>query len=1044
MDSGTTQHRHHPRYHSEFRLLIASTSGDTGPERERLRKSVLPELRRLAGERGIQVIDRDPRWEASMSPARSSEILAAHMEEMLAHRPVFIGILGNDCELQQRSATERTAVPWLRDMDADDDHLIATPFFEQAIGNQLMLERAFFYIMQQPGGNRHHGEGQHPPYPEEIGRLRADLRNGRFSVREAIAGPDELGKLILEDLLMMLDRMYPATEHLSMLQQLRRSHESFAAPHRRAYVELPGYFDRLDAHVAAASPPIFITGPAGAGKSALIANWAGYRRNAYPDLPIICHHVEATPVEGEPTPVLRHIMAELKELYTIGESLPETDGELPTIFPLWLEHVRGGPLVIIIDGLDHLAPSSHVLDWLPADLPPNVRLVVSTATRETDNELFGRLIDREWEELRIAPLTLSQQRAIVDRMVTDTGSELDADLLQRSNLADAISIPLFLRMSVRQIQNASTITDRNRLMEARTHEEFFEQMLEQLETRHGAAFVRDAMSLIRGARRGLNAPDLQQLTGADPKALDGLLAAIDHYLVNRDGLLGFIHEYVRRAADRRYLPSPAKHRNIHERLARYFATMPHSPRRASEEPWQWEQAGDGEQLAACLSGMEMFMQLSTEAQRHELLEYWVHLKDEPLMVKSYEESFSAWRSATTDENAHAGAAERLGIFFMTSGLYAIGESYLDLALTLKRKLHGDHHRETAVTLHHQGELLRQAGRYADAEGPYHAALDILERESEPDHTLIAQVLSDLGLLHREWGRHQSALPFYQRAVELKERTRGADHPATAESLNDLALLYHDLCRFDMAISLYRRALDIRERRLGRHHPATATTLNNLAGGYHDAGALDDAETQYRRALQIRERMLGRDHPHTLITLANIASLLRTRKKFPESRAMFERAIDATIARLGEDHPNTIALCTNYALLLRESHDYDGAEKVLQQALAAAQRTLGNTHPFVAACFNNMAVLLEKMERADEAAPLYERAIASWETSLGNDHVHIAGALEALGKIRLAQGSGAAAMQHIRRALDISMKALGPDHADTKRLQDLLAHMNAGE
>src|SRR5690606_12147094 len=107
-------------------------------------------------------------------------------------------------------------------------------------------------------------------------------------------------------------------------------------------------------------------------------------------------------------------------------------------------------------------------------------------------------------------------------------------------------------------------------------------------------------------------------------------------------------------------------------------------------------------------------------------------------------------------------------------------------------------------------------------------------------------------------------------------------------------------------------------------------------------------------------------------------------------------------------------------------------------------TLGNTHPFVAACFNNMAVLLEKMERADEAAPLYERAIASWETSLGNDHVHIAGALEALGKIRLAQGSGAAAMQHIRRALDISMKALGPDHADTKRLQDLLAHMNAGE
>lgn len=1025
-------HRHQ-RYNSEFRIVVASTSADIRPEREMLQKSIFPELRRRARERGVFMVESDPRWEASMSPGRAEKIIDTRIEELYGYRPMFIGILADDAG---QDATE-IREPWLRDMRAGHDRLLAARCIEQVIGNPLMEERAFFYIL---GSHGHEPATGNPATLEDMRRLQRHARTSGFPVRDDISGLDTLSAMILADLLAALDRLHPPGGDLPLLEQLRRPHNLFAASHCRAYVELPHYFDRLDRSAASNSPPLFVTGTPGSGKSALLANWVRYYRTTFPDVPVICHYAGTLATQNDHGSVLRHVMAELRQLCDITDPLPDDTGELVAAFPLWLGRARDRKMIIVIDGLDHMPATSWSLDWLPADIPPGVRLVLSTASdSEAESEILDHLIDREWEELRINPLTLGQQRTIIERMVAETGDDSGSDLLHRFMLGSVVSLPLFLRMSVHQLQKTSTTRERDTLLASRTHEEFFERMFEQLESVYGKTLVRDVLSMIWAAHNGLHETEIRQLTGADASVLAALLGAIDHYLLNRNEFLTLIHESVRRGVEHRYLQSANDQRQTHLRLANYFTAQPCSLRRAGEEPWHWNSAGDTAHLAACLAHIPMFMLLSTDDRRHELHEYWAQVKDEALMIASYEQSFADWSTDDPDRHEHVAVAERLGIFFTASGLPQVAENYLRLALGLKREIYGEHHIETAGTFYQLAELLRQDGRFDEAYEHYRSALEILEKSPQP--LLLAQVLSDLGLLHRDWGRHQSALPYYLRAVELKEQVCGADHPSTAESLNDLALLYQDLLDLTKAIPLYRRALDIGERHLGPNHPDIATTLNNLAGACRSSGNLDEAETHYRRALIIRERILGRDHHLTMITVANIASLLQAQKNFPEARTMFERAIESITARFGEDHLNTISLRTAYAFLLRDSGDFGGAEQALRRNISSARIVLGTSHPLVAACINNLASALRKMNRDDEAAPLYEEAIVIWEISLGPGHSYIAGALQTLGEIYLKQGRLETARDCVERALEIWRKAPSPDTVAVEQLHELLENIH---
>jgi hypothetical protein len=89
--------------------------------------------------------------------------------------------------------------------------------------------------------------------------------------------------------------------------------------------------------------------------------------------------------------------------------------------------------------------------------------------------------------------------------------------------------------------------------------------------------------------------------------------------------IGFFHDYMRRAGERRYLPEPERRREVHRKLAGYFAGHERDARTVDELPWQLGQGEDWEGLYELLTDLDFF-QRAWEANQFEVKAYWVQVE----------------------------------------------------------------------------------------------------------------------------------------------------------------------------------------------------------------------------------------------------------------------------------------------------------------------------------------------------------------------------------------------------------------------------------
>ena len=105
------------------------------------------------------------------------------------------------------------------------------------------------------------------------------------------------------------------------------------------------------------------------------------------------------------------------------------------------------------------------------------------------------------------------------------------------------------------------------------------------------------MTLLWAARRGLMEDEMLELLGGQPNGeplprayWSPLYLAAEHALTIRGGLIGFFHDYIRRAVEHRYLPEQEQQQAAHRSLAEYFAAFEPDARTVDELPWQLAQA----------------------------------------------------------------------------------------------------------------------------------------------------------------------------------------------------------------------------------------------------------------------------------------------------------------------------------------------------------------------------------------------------------------------------------------------------------------------
>jgi tetratricopeptide (TPR) repeat protein/DNA-binding XRE family transcriptional regulator len=384
-----------------------------------------------------------------------------------------------------------------------------------------------------------------------------------------------------------------------------------------------------------------------------------------------------------------------------------------------------------------------------------------------------------------------------------------------------------------------------------------------------------------------------------------------------------------------------------------------------------------------------------------------------------------------DEDARTAAlCDALGRALHAGGDSAAARPYIDRAISIRERVLGPEHPDTASSLDWLATILWDRSELETARALRERALSIKERTLGPDHLDTAVSLVSLGISLQARGELAAARSHFERALEIRERALGPGHPLTAAVMGNLAVLLRDQGEMQKARTLMERALSIRMERLGLEHVDTATSLNDLALLLGDLGDLTSARRLHEQALSIRERLQGPEHPRTAQSLNNLARLLRDEGDLVGARALLERAVANWETSMGRDHALTAHALGNLGGVLLDLGELSAARAMHERALDIRERTMGPDNPRTAQSLVGLASVLQAQGELDAARRPLERALAIQRRALGADHPLTAVCLHRLGLLLGDLGEPADARTHLCQALAIRERVLGPGHPDT--------------
>lgn len=1100
------------------RVFISSTFRDMQAERDHLVKHVFPRLRKLCESRGVTWGEVDLRWGVTDEQAAEGQVLPICLEEINRCRPYFIGILGErygwvpdevSPELVERE-------PWLG--EHPDHSVTELEILHGVLNDPEMAKHAFFYF-RDPACLNHLADGaDRSDYVSEDDRakdklesLKERIRRSGFPFWEDYSSPAALGKRVLEDMTAVIDERFPPDEIVDPLDREAMDHEAYAESRERVYIGRQEYFDRLDEHAAANdSRPLVILGESGSGKSALIANWVARYRKEYPDALVFQHYIGGTPYSADWAAMLRRLMGEFKRRFGIDLEIPDNPDELRLAFANWLHMAaERGRVIVVLDALNQLEDRDGAPDllWLPSVLPENVRLVVST--------LAGRALEeirkRDWPLLVVGPLCDDERRTLIREYLEQYSKSLSASRVECISMAPQSANPLYLRV----------LLDELRLV--RSHEELQERISDYLKAEspyalYGKVIARweedyegdsdlvgDTLSLLWASRRGLSESELLQALGDENGPLphakwSPLYLAMSDALVNRNGLLGFAHDFLRTAARDAYVPTEHHQKSVHYRLACYFVKhKPDSERAVDELPWQLMRAEQWKLLKHLLTTpvfLSLFMRvaldncdnrgpgagLAAQGRNREFISYWAPMQDHFDIGEEFLSSLSRLRAETADEE--------LFLYCVLASTILMEAGRPEASRAMVEAMHGlrdpwsqrDNDAATGVDM---VELLMRArtasdtGDLEEARQTYEQMLSSSLSDAQTDMEMRRVVLNNLAVLQGQIGDRSSAEDRLREQVDAVITQKGEDHGDSQVALTNLANLLCQIGKVEEAESLHRRVLDIRIRQLGRAHFKTLSTLDNLANLLLVKGEDVEAEMHLRAAFDGRRDALGWAHEETaksavglvdallklgrneealslcrevarcskavylsgsaeaLGSIQRVSSLLSSLGDNQTARSWLSELYEASVERHGVSSLTAQEFLEGLLHIMMNQGDLEAAISMSRAAIANAAQSPA-TGRVLARMRNNLAMLLHNDSRTEDA----EQQLRMAMKELGTDYAGVeelrCTLLYNLGGILTRLGEYDEAIETLTLAVAERKALLGTQHVHTLMSMNLLA------
>ncbi|KAK3726964.1 hypothetical protein RRG08_004057, partial [Elysia crispata] len=258
------------------------------------------------------------------------------------------------------------------------------------------------------------------------------------------------------------------------------------------------------------------------------------------------------------------------------------------------------PVVLLLDSLDQFDPSHDArhLTWLPAKLPANVKVIVSTLPEpqyEAFPALQAKFKDVPESMMEVPELNESDITSILDQWLAAAGRKLTQ--AQRYSVLDAFQkcpLPLFLRLSFDEASKWRSFTRPELAILQATIRDCINRLFMQMEVSHGKVFVSRALGYLTISESGLSEAELEDILSCDnqvlgdvyrfwtppvrrlpPLLLIRMKRDLGHYVVNRGAddkqVFYWYHRQFIEAARERYCSDQATVVDFHDGLAHFFA-----------------------------------------------------------------------------------------------------------------------------------------------------------------------------------------------------------------------------------------------------------------------------------------------------------------------------------------------------------------------------------------------------------------------------------------------------------------------------------------
>ncbi|XP_074659003.1 TPR repeat-containing protein DDB_G0287407-like [Tubulanus polymorphus] len=913
------------------RLFVSSTFRDMQNERELLVKRVFPQLRAWCEKRKLRLIECDLRWGIPKN-ADSRQVLGTCLAEIDRcgkenGQPYFLGLLSerygwvpenheipDDLQKTYKYVPGLSITAWEVMTGAFWDHnpnaliCLRKPECLNSMKDSGKQQKIVFESSQDKKKSIAVLKDKLTEYfPKQVYNYRCHVASkDPFQLTEL----DELAEIVLTFFKQRLNYQYPPLDGADdFITQQYKQHEIFMVQCSQVVLGRGDIIKRINGYVEGSvdgvSNPLVIAGSPGAGKSAVLSyTTQQYLKNNKNH--VFFHFVGSPPGSMSLTQLMTRMWAEILP----NETPPGDTGDLNSSMYLILKHASVSKmkkkLIIVIDAVDQLDMQeiSSDLNWLPRELPKNIRVIVSTSTLDIYSlNQIENVVD-------IESLDVASRKEIVVNTLLEFGKKLDETQLNNLVMKSEAGRPLYLAVAVEELRVFGLFEKVDSMIKSFPNDlnGLMKQVIGRIASEIGELVIA-TLCLLETSKWGLLETELIEMLVYSPLLPNSpatksefdklpmgkwspIFFALRPFLQPSgslgEGRLNFFHQSVSRIVRDLFLKSSDAKKFWHKRFVDYFTKSSDMERKSEELPFHLVQIGDKQGLKSCILHKEVFDNLYTESRKFELMKYWRicggYSQAPELYITSYNQYLQELQVDNVDQVASAQV--KLCWFFIDIAQYVQAEQLLTGVVQILVSKYGSDAPELMDPYYALVVLkLRQALEFNyNTDAGYRQCHNVGVQFATECARIFQMYRSSKDLL---LGKVLAACGYFLGEKCLLVARKILEACESGRSLVDVLVMLGEKNQYHSDIEVPKKyfdeALELSLSHFGRNHTQTARCYQLYAQFHWNLHVIKpsggDKATNLRKALELYENefeiqkaIVGREHPAYKRAEQNVNSL----------------------------------------------------------------------------------------------------------------------------------------------------------------------------